>query len=206
MKCLLAALTLLLSLQAYASAAFTVYTDRTAFLNAASGAGLTTKNEDFATNPGDPFTIDDGAGNAITLDITRGNFGQHGLVNRTAVILNSTSVVGSVVGIGFHTGTVGGGQKGAELSINGGVFTGSRPNNGFLGLLSTDGMSIAAVDDMRSKISNAGTFDFVKMDDIVIATGTPVPEPSSLVLFMLGGLLTGGVAYRRRRRKSTAEV
>ncbi len=194
---------------------FIEFTDRTAFLNAAVALGLTTTNQDFATDPGDSFTIDDGAGNSVTLDVTRGSYhvGEELLFEgesfSSEVSVTGTNVGGSVFGIGFRTETPNAGPLGADLSINDGAYTASRADDGFLGLLSPRGMSIASVVELTSKGNDNGwVTGHVGLDDIVIATeqgSNAVPEPSSFVLLMLGGLLTGGFCCRRRRQESTAE-
>ena len=49
-------------------AALIVYTDATAFQNAATGVGLTLTSETLAADPGDPFSLGTG-GDTITMDL-----------------------------------------------------------------------------------------------------------------------------------------
>ena len=192
-------------------AGFIAYTDRTEFLNAASGAGLTTTNENFSFDPGDPFTIHDSDGNSAGFDLTAGIYSGifdsllgGGSGNNSPVVLEGTSVTGSVVGIGFdiayHSSSNGVVQS---MSLNDSSATISSPIGetvSFLGLLSTDGMMISSVDEIRlnSSLNNAP-----RLDNLVIATGTanPVPEPSTLALLGIGSL--GLIGCRRRRNKTT---
>ena len=109
--------------QNYAFGTFITYTDRATFLAAAAGASLTATNEDFTVDPGDPFTIDDGSGNSVTLDITSGNHSVNELrsgVSGLTLSLSSTGAAGSVAGIGFDFAYffVGNNFKSTNLSLN----------------------------------------------------------------------------------------
>ena len=191
----LAALLLLGAVQETANAAFVTYTDRASFLSAAASVPLRTANEDFSTDPGDPFTIDDGIGNSITLDVIRGTWSpvSERLEDTVEVLARSTAVNGTVVGIGFDFEGVSALAR-LELNQADASATSAVSTTGFLGLLSTDGMTIISIDEFSND-----TWGNAAVDNIVIAT-SPVPLPAAAWLF-LSGLGAVGLAGMRRSRK-----
>ncbi len=193
-------------IQSGAYAAFITYTDRSAFEAAAAGVSLTLTNEDFAVDPGDPFTITDGT-NSVTLDHD-GSYGAAVIQSSgfdAPVSAFSTAVTGVVAGIGFDYALLSpaGAITGGTIEINGSSVTANNTSfTGFIGLLSTDGMTISSVDLLEAN-PGSGAFSTAEMDNIVIATGTPssggggsVPVPGTLLL--LGGAL--GLLGGGRRR------
>jgi hypothetical protein len=213
----LSVLVLFCLVQTYASATFVTYSDRAAFLADAATASLTTTNEDFSTNPGDPFTISDGS-NSVELDILVGSHSGGLLTSVTStgffetvnVELGSSSVVGSVVGIGFDF-ILNGVAIGSllRLGINGlppieGPF-GQIIFGNFLGLLSVDDMTISSVDSMLVSLTSQQNFQVTsQIDNVVIATSSApvIPEPGTLVLFAAGILGVLCLGYMRKRRQS----
>ena len=196
-----------------AQADFMVFTDRTEFLNAAANAGLTTTNENFTSpGPGDPFAIDDLSGNSVEFDILDGSFGADAISGGIGdVKLKSTSVTGTVVGIGFDTIYVFGGGHSSlqQLLLNDGsaeikTFGNSGNSVSFLGLLSTDGMLVTSVDDIT--VEYEPTNHYSRLDNLVIVTGNveQVPEPSTLALLGMGGLGMCGYRWRRKRKTQSA--
>lgn len=172
-----------------ANAAFVFYTDRTAFLNAATGAGHATTNEDFSTDPGDPFTIT-GAGGSVALSINDGSYDatNEDLRDSIVVQLQSTSVTGSVTGIGFDY-TLDGDNGAVIFGVNGETpFIGDEGM--FLGILSTDGMTISSVDVIDVSNLDSG----VRIIDNVAITTIPVPATVWLFASALGLL-----GWTRRR-------
>ena len=201
----LAAVLLLAALPNTTFAGFISYSDRATFLAAASGASLTATNEDFTVDPGDPFTITDGA-NGVTLDLTQGVFsgGQISGTGNGNIILSSTALTGLLYGIGFEY------TYGPPFISNPGITTPETGRLGgpsvgfgtvgFFGILSVGGMTISAVSSLTTGQGNGSS----TMDNIVIVTGTAaVPEPSILLLFTLGALGLSGVRYRQSRRHPT---
>jgi hypothetical protein len=196
----LAALLLLGAVQETANAAFVTYTDRADFLSAAASVPLRTANEDFSTDPGDPFTIDDGIGNSVTLDLIGGTWSpvSERLEDAVDVLLRSTAVNGTVVGIGFDFEGV---LALGRLEINQADSSAASLSSftGFVGLLSTDGMTISSVDELSND-----TWGNAAVDNIVIVT-TPVPLPGAAWLF-LSALGAVGLAGMRRFRETRANA
>lgn len=191
----------------HATAGFMAFTDRTAFLNAAANAGLTTTSNTFTSDPGDPFTIADLNGNGVEFDILgsgfySGAFEGIASLGQNPVLLESTSVTGTVVGVGFNISYQSNGagvlqsvtlNSGAATTTNGGQ------NISFLGLLSTDGMTIASVDEIRLNESLNNNAVLTNLD-VVTGIASPVPEPTSLALLGLSGLCVAGYRWRQRRK------
>ena len=210
MRYVLTALVLFGLVQTYAFGSFITYTDRAAFLAAASGASLTTTNEDFSVDPGDPFTITDGT-NSVTLDITSGSHMVDKLWNSNTAIgvrTTSTSVVGSVAGIGFDFELGSPFAPHTYLLINSTVMADSYSQSGFVGLLSTDGMLVSSVDDLITYDGWGAGFEAI-VDNVVIATETttppdPIPEPNTLLLFAIGFVGILGLVYLKRRGKKAS--
>ena len=221
----LAVLLMLGALPERALASFITFTDRTAFENAASGAGFLIDTEDFATDPGnvftvggvefdlstDPVTLYDGTAQAIT-----------GTVNTSSpiffppVVLPKNLALGSTVGGGTSTWTGVGfdfsilpnsfdptveGDGGASLFIDsiGGDFVtpvSLRATSGFLGLLSTDGSFISNVNDISIGTDIGGD---IFLDNLTVVNApTSVPEPVTLLGTLTAGF--GFIAFRRRQR------
>mgnify|MGYP003653187691 CR=1 FL=1 len=190
-------------------AALIVYTDATAFQNAATGVGLTLTSETLAADPGDPFSLGTG-GDTITMDLTLGlynGFLDSFINGGDDVTFNSTAVAGNVAGIGFHYF-----NSIASLSLNGGAATagGTGPvTSGFLGLLSTDGTAITSVDSIVLT-DNALPLNNPTLDGpgggFVTATGiaAPIPEPKAVVPLL--GLLGLGLFWIRRKRAHVARA
>ncbi len=194
-----AAILFVLGLSSSASAQFMTFTDRAAFLAAASGAGFTSTTEDLSADPGDPFTITDTHG-SVTLDITLGayNAGDGNILHTgfaDAATLVSTGITGSVRGFGYSQ--VGNGGNGS-LAVNGLAPVG-RVGDGFLGVLATDGTEITVIDQLEGR--QAG-FVGSTLDDIVVVSGaaTAVPEPGGVALLTAG--LAVAVLGRRRREEA----
>jgi hypothetical protein len=206
----LTALVLFCLVQTAAFATFVTYTNRALFLSDAATASLTATNEDFSTAPTLPtFSITDGSNGVTLTDNTVGgtpiaHTGSELIVPNVGVILDlgSTAVTGTVFGIGYDFISIAG--PGASLSLNSGAATVSTSaGSGFLGILSTDGMTISTVDSLIS--STALQFANPRVDNIVIVTGStapPIPEPSTLILFVVGVLGVSGIGYVRKRRQS----
>lgn len=192
--CALAALLLLGTVHNAAFAGLVAYTDRVSFLNDAATASLTTTVEGFDSDPGNPFNLTDGV-NGVTLG--NFNFDAQGFIYGTGGTLDVglTNINGSVFGIGFDYTSLAG-----FATIFDGATESARNwnSNGFLGLLSTDGVTISSIDTLQVD----GGFGAPTMDNIVIATGstgstTDVSEPGTLLLFALGVL--GFTSARKRQ-------
>lgn len=186
---------LMLAAHGNALAGFVAYTDRPTFQADATTAGLTLTNENFATDPGNPFTIT-GPGGSATLLIDSGAYnGINQELFSGAITLLGTGLTGAVYGIGFNFSAPD--FTGASLSLNSSAdTTSSGAFGGFLGFLSDDFTAITVIDSLIAGTSSGF------MDDVVIATQEsvpppePMPVPGTLLLLGLGAL---GLPVLRRR-------
>ena len=181
-----------------AMATFVPFEDRTAFINAAAGAGLTATNEDFSTDPGDPFTLNDGNGNSLSLGLDPTATQYNGTLELldsppifNLVQLDSAGFSGQVHGLGFDFSVDQAEQIQIEIVSE---FLHSQANSlgpltGFFGVLSTDGMDLAP---LFPEIRVASEGSVAQLDNLVIIT--PVPVPSAMLLFGTG--LAGFVGWR----------
>ena len=206
---ILPAIILTLFIQASpALATFVSFEDRTAFLNAAAGAGLTATNEGFSVDPGNPFTLNDGNGNSLTLAFMPGQDASYnaglGLLDTVPgsgqVELNSSGFSGQVHGLGFDFSVDQ--ASGIDIRTNSTDFLHSQGNSlgsvtGFLGVLSTDGMDIGAI-FQQLNANTEGSLS--QLDNLVMITPAPVPIPSSLLLFGTGLAALVGWNYRRTKK------
>jgi len=188
------------------NASFVAYTDRTAFLNAASGTSLDTTNFDFTTNPGSSFTMNAGAS---SVSMVLGGWSQW---NAGGFFENSQSygntrlnaqgnpnVVGAVAGIGFDY-TMGDSTFAPDARIgytpNGGsaILLREAGNSGFFGILSTDGDSIQHLQELGAEIWNGSS----TLDNVTIVSAVPVPAAA----WLFGSGLVGLVGVARRRKSA----
>ena len=190
-------------------ATFVQYEDRTAFLNAATGAGLSATNEDFSSDPGNPFTLNDGNGNSLSFGYDPAMGASYNatlellekLPGFVQVLLDSNGFTGQVYGLGFDFSVDM--NDGVEIDTFGaGLFTHSGLSNvpitGFLGVLSTDGMDFGAI---LSHLVVDTDGSIAQLDNLVMITPAPIPIPSSLLLFGTG--LIGLIGWNHRRAKKS---
>lgn len=94
------------------------------------------------------------------------------------------------------------GPNGSSLGVIGPVFfgtdltTGQTDEDRFFGVIDPNGISRIV---LRPEIAFGSEFDHLQYGRAVTPAASPVPEPGSLTVFGVGGLIGGFVAWRRSR-------
>lgn len=209
MVLVLLSLSVLLSNSLYS--AITIYTDRTAWRNAATGSQIfyvdfNSYNSDIAaTAPVDagPFTLTpNGSWYMPLLDSAQGGFNNRSVDGTTGVTMQALSGVSLSVSFDQAIGSFGfdmadgfGGSRMATLTTSAGDshnFNANSGTIGFIGLVSSSAITSVAftsTSNVRPQLDNFEAYSF-----------SGVPEPSAGAMLMLG--LGGVFALRRFRRKA----
>lgn len=191
-----------------AAGTFQAFTSRAAWEAAAAEAGLVVATEDFdAKTPGsvsDPFPVQ--VGNArFELSYDFGSGGLMEIANGRVETTQSESILGDltsgeIYGLGMdfglgHDGNVAGSVE--SVDIEGSFDYVSRPDSGFVGLLSTrplDPDALPTAETLEELLVNNFGSDLSYLDDLAVVQA---PEPSGGPLAALAVL--AALALRRRR-------
>lgn len=191
-------------LPARSEGSFTVFTDRAAFALAAGGGASTT--ETFGT--AQSFVVGNNFYNGVNYQITGTGVGGNGIsggvLNGDEFTPYSLNFVlpNPVVAFGadFNGANT---ASGLTFTILGQTFSlGSflpSPGTGFLGFVSTDAFTVVDVG------SGPPSNEIYSLDNLTyVRAAAAVPEPSSLALCGVGGLMGIGLARARRKRPTIA--
>jgi hypothetical protein len=198
--------TMLLAQAGSVQAGFVTYTDKTAFLNAVSGAQTDSFN-DLQLFSSVPSPLTRTGGNYAYSAEAVGGFYLPGsgvdtwLSTSDVAPISFTLTSGNQALGGFFFGNDFDGNVTSgtiSVSINNGLFLQSVSTNSaenFFGWISDDGTPITSF-----QVTPAGNGVFATVNDLIFAQAAPIPEPSTYSLALAALACAGFSVWRRRRR------